>query len=133
MSGAQFDKAFATHMVTDHKKDITPGCGARQRRFLRPVRDHRRPENTLNSAETCPSSRRRRDQPSVAGTARWCMRRSSADKPARYPKEGAGIGVGGPIIAVEEGQRASNKSVALPEAALTQPSLVRVHHGYGST
>jgi predicted outer membrane protein len=29
MSGAQFDKAFATHMVTDHKKDITPGCGAR--------------------------------------------------------------------------------------------------------
>ena len=29
----------------------------------------------------------------------------SADKPARYPKESAGIGVGGPIIAVEEGQR----------------------------
>ena len=33
--------------------------------------------------------------------------RRSADKPARYPKEGAGIGVGGPIIAVEEGQRKS--------------------------
>ena len=31
--------------------------------------------------------------------------RRSADKPARYPKESAGIGVGGPIIAVEEGQR----------------------------
>jgi hypothetical protein len=43
------------------------------------------------------------------GTKRRVMVRlalgRSADKPARYPKEGAGIGVGGPIIAVEEGQR----------------------------
>ena len=43
------------------------------------------------------------------GTKRRAMVRlalgRSADKPARYPKEGAGIGVGGPIIAVEEGQR----------------------------
>jgi len=29
----------------------------------------------------------------------------SADKPARYTNESAGIGVGGPIIAVEEGKR----------------------------
>ena len=34
--------------------------------------------------------------------------RRGADKPARYPKEGPGIGVGGPIIAVEEGQRESS-------------------------
>ena len=34
--------------------------------------------------------------------------RGSAEKPARYPKEGAGIGVGGPIIAVEKGQRESS-------------------------
>ena len=32
----------------------------------------------------------------------------SADKPARYPKESAGIGVGGPIIAIEAGQRTSS-------------------------
>ena len=38
---------------------------------------------------------------------RLALRRST-DKPARYPKEGAGIGVGGPIIAVEEGQRESS-------------------------
>jgi hypothetical protein len=31
--------------------------------------------------------------------------RRSADKPARHPKEGAGIGVGGPIIAIEKGER----------------------------
>jgi hypothetical protein len=34
--------------------------------------------------------------------------RRGADKSARYPKEGLGIGVGGPIIAVEEGQRESS-------------------------
>jgi hypothetical protein len=34
----------------------------------------------------------------------------SADKPARYPQEsaGIGIGVGGPIIAIEAGQRTSS-------------------------
>ena len=46
------------------------------------------------------------------GTKRRTMVRlalgRSADKPARHPKEGAGIGVGGPIIAVEEGQRTSS-------------------------
>jgi hypothetical protein len=34
--------------------------------------------------------------------------RRSADKPVRHPKDGAGIGVGGPIIAMEEGQRESS-------------------------
>ena len=34
--------------------------------------------------------------------------RRVADKPARSQKEGPGIGVGGPIIAVEEGQRESS-------------------------
>jgi hypothetical protein len=34
--------------------------------------------------------------------------RRNADQPARYPKEGGGIGVGGTIIAVEEGQRRSS-------------------------
>jgi hypothetical protein len=37
-------------------------------------------------------------------TVRLALGRS-ADKPARYPKESAGIGVGGPIIAIEAGQR----------------------------
>jgi hypothetical protein len=37
-------------------------------------------------------------------TVRLALGRS-ADKPARYPKECAGIGVGGPIIAIEAGQR----------------------------
>jgi hypothetical protein len=32
----------------------------------------------------------------------------SADKPMRHPKESAGIGVGGPIIAIEAGQRTSS-------------------------
>ena len=32
----------------------------------------------------------------------------NADKPARHAKESAGIGVGGPIIAVEEGRRTSS-------------------------
>ena len=37
-------------------------------------------------------------------TVRLALGRS-ADKPARYPKESAGIGVGGPIIAIEGAQR----------------------------
>src|SRR4029079_2712727 len=46
------------------------------------------------------------------GTKRRAMVRlalgRSADQIVRYPKEGVGIGVGGPIIAVDEGQRTSS-------------------------
>ena len=50
----------------------------------------------------------------------------SADKPARYPKESAGIGVGGPIIAIEAGQRTSSVRQAKHGTRVIGPSKIIV-------
>jgi hypothetical protein len=62
-------------------------------------------ENPATAREPMPQMMTGRTQ--RRAKVRLALRRS-ADKPARYPKEGARIGVGGPIIAVEEGQRESS-------------------------
>jgi len=65
---------------------------------------------SVHTLETFATGREPRPQVVASrGTKRRVMvrlaLRRSADKPARHPKEGTGIGVGGPIMAVEEGQR----------------------------
>jgi hypothetical protein len=71
------------------------------------------PSTPVHALETTATAREPMPQVMAGrGTLRRAMvrlaLRRSADKPARYPKEGAGIGVGGPILAVEEGQRKSS-------------------------
>ncbi len=56
-------------------------------------------------------------------TVRLALGRS-ADKPARYPKESAGIGVGGPIIAIEAGQRALSVRQAKHAPRINGPSKI---------
>jgi len=48
----------------------------------------------------------------------------SADKPARHPKESAGIGVGGPIIAIEAAQRTLSGRQAKHAPRVNGPSKI---------
>jgi hypothetical protein len=78
------------------------------------------PVRALETPEPMPQTMSRR------GTKRRAMVRlalgRSADKPVRYLKENAGIGVGGPIIALDEGQR--TPSVRQAKHGLSKSTLV---------